>query len=52
MTASRPIDGAAAQSSDLIVMGGYGFNPLLEAVIGSTVDQVLRVVKQPVLICR
>jgi nucleotide-binding universal stress UspA family protein len=43
---------AAAQSSDLIVMGGYGFNPLLEAVIGSTVDQVLRVVKQPVLICR
>ena len=33
---------AAAHASDLILMGGYGFNPLLEAVIGSTVDQVLR----------
>lgn len=43
---------AAADASDLILMGGYGFNPLLEAVIGSTVDQVLREAKQPVLICR
>jgi len=43
---------AAADSSDLILMGGYGFNPLLEAVIGSAVDQVLRESKQPVLICR
>jgi nucleotide-binding universal stress UspA family protein len=43
---------AAAQSCDLILMGGYGFNALLEAVVGSTVDQVLRESKQPVLICR
>ena len=43
---------AAAAASDLILMGGYGFNALLEAVIGSTVDQVLREAKQPVLICR
>jgi nucleotide-binding universal stress UspA family protein len=43
---------AAAHASDLILMGGYGFNALLEAVIGSTVDQVLRESKQPVLICR
>ena len=43
---------AAAQSCDLILMGGYGFNALLEAVVGSTVDQVLREAKQPVLICR
>ncbi len=43
---------AAAHASDLILMGGYGFNPLLEAVIGSAVDQVLREAKQPVLICR
>jgi nucleotide-binding universal stress UspA family protein len=43
---------AATHSSDLLLMGGYGFNPLLEAVIGSTVDQVLREAKQPVLICR
>ena len=43
---------AATHASDLILMGGYGFNPLLEAVIGSAVDQVLREAKQPVLICR
>jgi nucleotide-binding universal stress UspA family protein len=43
---------AAAHASDLILIGGYGFNALLEAVIGSTVDQVLREAKQPVLICR
>jgi nucleotide-binding universal stress UspA family protein len=43
---------AAAHASDLILIGGYGFNPLLEAMIGGTVDQVLRAAKQPVLICR
>jgi nucleotide-binding universal stress UspA family protein len=43
---------AAEHTSDLILMGGYGFNPLLEAVVGSAVDQVLRETKQPVLICR
>jgi nucleotide-binding universal stress UspA family protein len=43
---------AAEHGSDLILMGGYGFNALLEAMIGSSVDQVLRETKQPVLICR
>ncbi len=43
---------AAASSSDIIVIGGYGFNPLLEIVLGSTVDQVLRASRLPVLICR
>jgi nucleotide-binding universal stress UspA family protein len=43
---------AAEHGSDLILIGGYGFNALLEAMIGSTVDQVLRESKQPVLICR
>jgi nucleotide-binding universal stress UspA family protein len=43
---------ATAHASDLILMGGYGFNPLLEIVIGSALDQVLRETKQPVLICR
>jgi nucleotide-binding universal stress UspA family protein len=38
--------------SDLIVMGGYGFNPVLEIVLGSAVDQVLRESHHPVLICR
>ena len=43
---------AAARASDLILMGGYGLNPLVEAVLGSTVDQVLRETNMPVLICR
>jgi nucleotide-binding universal stress UspA family protein len=43
---------AVTCSSDLIVIGGYGFNPLLEIVLGSTVDQVLRASRLPVLICR
>jgi nucleotide-binding universal stress UspA family protein len=34
------------------VMGGYGFGPMLEVVLGSTVDEVLRTSRRPVLICR
>ncbi len=37
---------------DLLIMGGYGFTPLLEAMLGSSVDQVLRESHQPILICR
>jgi nucleotide-binding universal stress UspA family protein len=54
-------DGAIAETilaeadtaqADLIVMGGYGFNPLLNVILGSAVDQVLRESSKPVLICR
>ena len=37
---------------DLIIMGGYGRGPVLEVVLGSTVDQVLRKSQIPILICR
>jgi len=43
---------AKEHESDLIVMGGYGFSPVLEVVLGSTVDQVLRTSRQPMLICQ
>jgi nucleotide-binding universal stress UspA family protein len=43
---------AEALSSDVILTGGYGFNALLEIVIGSAVDQVLRESRRPVLICQ
>jgi nucleotide-binding universal stress UspA family protein len=43
---------AAAHKSDLIIMGSYGFSPVLEIALGSTVDQVLRTSRRPVLICR
>ncbi len=39
-------------SADLIIMGGYESNPLLESLVGSTVDRVLRSTRRPVLICR
>jgi nucleotide-binding universal stress UspA family protein len=43
---------AEACGSDLIVMGGYGRQPLLELLRGSTVDQVLHWRRWPALICR
>lgn len=40
------------QEIDLILMGGYGGSILRDLVAGSVVDQVLREIKLPVLICR
>lgn len=37
---------------DFIVMGGYGLNPVMEVILGSEVDQILRARRWPVLICR
>jgi nucleotide-binding universal stress UspA family protein len=37
---------------DLILMGGYGHNRVVEVVLGSAVDRVLRESQWPVLICR
>jgi len=39
-------------SCDLIIMGSYGYNRMLELVLGSTVDEVLRTSTVPTLICR
>ena len=33
-------------------MGGYGLNPMLEVILGSTVDRVLQESAVPILICR
>ncbi len=43
---------AKAHDNDLILMGGYGYGPVAEVVLGSAVDGVLRASSQPVLICR
>lgn len=37
---------------DLILMGGYKAKPLVEVVLGSIVDEVLRKTQIPMLICR
>jgi len=39
-------------SCDLILMGGYGYSPVKEIILGSSVDQVLRESAIPTLICR
>jgi nucleotide-binding universal stress UspA family protein len=37
---------------DLLLLGGYGRNPILELVQWSGVDEILRLMKIPLLICR
>lgn len=46
------VDTANEMNIDLILMGGYGLKPIFQAVLGSTVDKVLRESRKPVLICR
>ena len=46
------LDTARAEEISLIIMGGYGQNPLVEVVLGSVVDQILRTRDRPILICR
>ena len=46
------LDVAKEYESNMLVMGGFGFRPVLNLVLGSTVDRVLREFKQPILICR
>ncbi len=43
---------AQKKACDLLLMGGYGAKPLVEMVVGSSVDRVLREFKGPVLLCR
>ena len=50
--ASQIIKTASEYECDLIIMGGYGFVPLIEIALGSVVDEVLRCSQIPVLICR
>ncbi|MGC9400177.1 MAG: universal stress protein [Anaerolineae bacterium] len=46
------LETAAARNVDLILMGGYGLGPVVEIMLGSTVDEVLRRSTRPVLFCR
>ncbi len=46
------IDAAQKNNCNLTIMGGYGYNPMLELMLGSTVDAVLRSSPVPTLICR
>jgi nucleotide-binding universal stress UspA family protein len=46
------LETAQARGCDLILMGGYGHSPMIEIVLGSAVDRVLRESCCPVLVCR
>ena len=50
--AAAILETAAACDSNLLIMGGFGFRPVLHFMLGSTVDQILRHFRQPILICR
>jgi nucleotide-binding universal stress UspA family protein len=43
---------AAENNCNLLICGGYGARPVVEVVVGSTVDYLLRHGQSPVLICR
>jgi nucleotide-binding universal stress UspA family protein len=50
--ATAILEAAQAHECDLIIIGGYGYNAMVAAVMGSTVDELLRRSSYPVLICR
>jgi nucleotide-binding universal stress UspA family protein len=41
-----------ATSSDLLILGSYEYSPLLEPVLGGTLDDILRHCNVPMLICQ
>ena len=43
---------ADTSKSNIILMGGYGFRPVIEMVVGSAVDRVLKESNVPVFLCR
>ena len=46
------LETAEAHTINLLIMGGFGWRPIFRLVLGSTVEQLLREFKQPMLICR
>ncbi len=50
--AEAVMETAVSHQSNLLIMGGFGFRPVLHLMLGSTVDHVLTHFKQPILICR
>lgn len=50
--ASAILETAAERQCDFIIIGGYGYNPFREIMIGSVVDEILRATSIPLLICR
>ncbi len=43
---------ASARGCDFIILGGYGYVPVVQVLLGSVVDELLRQSPMPLLICR
>ncbi|MCL4835464.1 MAG: universal stress protein [Caldilineaceae bacterium] len=50
--AAAILHSAAHHNADHLILGGYGHTPVVEVLLGSAVDEVLRKTELPVLICR
>lgn len=46
------LETAAGHNANFLIMGGFGFRPVKHLMLGSTVDEILRLFRHPVLICR
>lgn len=46
------LETAVDRACNLIIMGGFGYRPVLQVMLGSTVDKILRQYTYPILICR
>jgi nucleotide-binding universal stress UspA family protein len=40
-----------SQQCDFIIVGGYGYQPVMEVLFGSTLNGLLRKSEKPILIC-
>jgi nucleotide-binding universal stress UspA family protein len=50
--AAAILDTAVSHHINFLVMGGFGFRPVKHLMLGSTVDELLRRFRHPLLICR
>lgn len=50
--AAAVLDTAVTHDINFLIMGGFGFQPMMHLMLGSTVDEVLRRFPHPILICR
>ncbi|NKQ34199.1 MAG: universal stress protein [Chloroflexi bacterium] len=46
------LDTAVKYNVNFLIIGGFGFRPVMQVVLGSSVDRILREFRHPVLICR
>jgi nucleotide-binding universal stress UspA family protein len=46
------LSAAAAHECDLILVGSYGYSPMLEMMLGSAIDEVLCHSQTPIFLCR